>query len=53
MAQRDDAEEGEIAENIMPWLMSTDDPEALSDAESSSGAEGSKRKATDRAIGGE
>ena len=47
-AHTDDAEEGEIVENIMPQLMSTDDPEALSDAESSSGAEGSKRKATDR-----
>ena len=46
--QTDDAEEGEIVENIMPQLMSTDDPEALSDAESSSGAEGSKKKATDR-----
>ena len=34
--------------NIMPQLMSTDDPEALSDAESSSGAEGSKREDTDR-----
>ena len=47
-AHIDDPEEGEIVENIMPQLMSTDDPEALSDAESSSGAEGSKRKATDR-----
>ena len=47
-AHTDDVEEGEIVENIMPQLMSTDDPEALSDAESSSGAEGSKRKATDR-----
>ncbi|MEW8445399.1 MAG: hypothetical protein AB2661_16030, partial [Candidatus Thiodiazotropha sp.] len=47
-AQTDDAEEGEIVEDIMLQLMSADDPEALSDAESSSGAEGSKRKATDR-----
>ena len=47
-AHTDDAEEGEIVENIMPQLMSTDDPEALSDAESSSGAEGSKSKATDK-----
>ena len=48
VAHTDDAEEGEIVANIMPQLMSTDDPEALSDAESSSGEEGSKRKATDR-----
>ena len=47
-AHTDDVEEGEIVENITPQLMSTDDPEALSDAGSSSGAEGSKRKATDR-----
>ena len=32
----------------MPQLMSTDDPEALSDTESSSGTDGSKRKAIDR-----
>ena len=47
-AQTDDAEEREIVENIMPKLMSTDDPEALSDTESSSGTDGSKRKAIDR-----